>query len=106
LPATTAPRLAKVPVPQWNWSVSPVTTSTFGHVDTELLGGDLREHRVVPLALGADAGDDGDLAAGLHLHAGAFEGADAGALDVADEAGPTAASPGAQPRLLLGDEAR
>ena len=28
LPATTAARLAKVPVPQWNSPVSPVTTST------------------------------------------------------------------------------
>ena len=27
LPATTAARLAKVPTPQLNWSVSPVTTS-------------------------------------------------------------------------------
>ena len=27
-PATTAPRLAKVPVPQWNSLVSPVTTRT------------------------------------------------------------------------------
>ena len=58
LPATTAPRLAKVPAPQWNWSVSPVTTSTSRDVDAELLGDDLREAGEVPLALRADAGGD------------------------------------------------
>ena len=43
LPATTAPRLAKVPVPQENWSVSPVTTSTSAAVDAERPGGELGE---------------------------------------------------------------
>ena len=57
-------------------------------------GDDLREGGEVPLPLGADAGDDADAAARLHLHPGPLVGADAGAFDVTNDADAAAPSIG------------
>ncbi len=59
----------------------------------------------MPLPLRADAGDRGDLAVRLDLDPGAFERADAGPFDVGDDADPHLPALGAQPRLLLLQEA-
>ena len=72
--------------------------------DAELLRRHLRQDGEVPLPLRADAGRDGDLAAGLHLHARAFERSDAGALDVRHDADAERPPGGARRRLLLGQE--
>ena len=91
-------------MPQWNSRVSPVTTCTSLDVHAELIGDDLREHGEVPLALRADAGRDAHLAARLDRDARAFVRADAGALDVADDADADVPALGAQPRLLVAHE--
>ena len=67
-----------------------------GDGDAELIGGDLRKHREMPLSLGADPGRDADLAVGLHLNLGAFIGTDAGALDIAGDADADMPAFGAQ----------
>ena len=71
---------------------------------THLVGDDLREAGVVALALRADAGDQAHAAAGLHLHLGAFVGADAGAFDVEHQPQADAAAGGAVGRLSGGEE--
>ncbi len=81
-----------------------MTTSTSRHLDAELIGDDLGEHREMPLPLRADAGRDADLAVGLHLHFGALIRADAGAFDVTGDADADMAALRAQLRLLLGEE--
>ena len=68
LPLITAAREANVPTPYLNRRVSPVVTVTRVDRHAELLGGDLGEHRLVPLALGGQAGGDHDLAGGLDPH--------------------------------------
>src|SRR5262249_35170040 len=70
----------------------------------ERVGGNLREHREVTLALRADAGGDANLPAGPDRDARALIWPDAGALDVA--ANPNADVPalGPQPRLILAEE--
>jgi hypothetical protein len=69
-----------------------------------VVGGDLGEDGEVALALGADAGGDGDAAVGLDLHPRALVGADAGALDIADQAEADPAAGGPEGRLFLVDE--
>ena len=61
-----------------------------GHADpvdrhAELVGDDLREHRLMSLTLRGQAGRHDDRAVGLDLDVAAFVRADAGALDVARE---------------------
>src|SRR5258708_34102457 len=58
----------------------------------------------MPLALSADARPHADLATRLHLHLGAFIGADTGSFDVADHADADAPALGAQLRLLFAEE--
>ena len=84
--------------------MSPVTTSHVAHRHAERVGDDLREGGEVSLPLRADAGGDAHLAARLDLHARALVGADAGALDVTDDADADVAALGAMARLLLGEE--
>ena len=74
------------------------------HVDADLVGRDLGEAGEVPLALGADAGGDADLAARLHLHLRALVGPDAGALDIAGDADADVAALRLQARLLVREE--
>ena len=74
-------------------------------VDAELLGDDLRKRGEVPLPLRADAGRHAHRAARLHRHPRALVGPDAGAFDVGDDADADVSALGAQPRLLVPDEA-
>ena len=55
-PLITAAREAKVPTAYLNRRVSPVVTSIRSNGTPELVGDDLREHRLVPLALRGQAG--------------------------------------------------
>src|SRR6476660_4483415 len=70
------------------------------HVDTQYLGDDLREHRVVPLSLRADARGDTHLPARLDGDARPFVGSDPGAFHVADDPQADVTARGAQRGLL------
>src|SRR5674476_887150 len=66
----------------------------------ELVGDDLGEHRLMPLALAGEAGRDVDATAGLDLDVSALIGTDAGSLDVATDPEPDPATLGRAPGAI------
>ena len=70
-PETGVERLPYVPSPYGDWSVSPWRTSTSSGRDAQLLGDDLRERRLVALALRLRADADDRLARRVHPQVGA-----------------------------------
>ena len=86
LPPTTAARLANEPDPVLD---ARGVARDDGHVlgrDAELVGRDLGQRRLEPLALGGHAAPRRDAPRRVHPHARALEGADAGQLHVAGDA--------------------
>ena len=74
-------RLPKVPVPCWTAMVSPCWTATWSIATLEQVGRDLRERRLVALAVRAGAGEHGDLARALDADGAALEARAAARLD-------------------------
>ena len=85
-PAVGVERLAYVPSPYGVLSVSPSCTIDVLGRDAELVRDDLRERRLVPLALGLDAELEDRLTGRMHAQLGRVEHLDA--EDVVLPAGP------------------
>ena len=102
--ATTAPRLAKVPVPQWKCDVSPVTRCTLRGLTPNCSRNNLGERGEVSLPLGTDAGGHTDAAVSLHRHPCPFVRADAGGLDEGHQTNTHMFSFRPQTRLLFFDK--
>ena len=104
LAATTAPRLAKVPVPQWNSAVSPVTRRTSRGLTPSWSATIWAKEVKCPCPCVPTPVATLTWPLGLDGHARALVGADARRLDKGHDAQAHVFALGAQARLLLLDE--